>query len=123
MRPEYQEWINNWLSKNDPYGKCKDACQEMSIAFPELKMVRGHYWCPYWNTREHWWLIIGEEIIDPTVSQFPSNGVCAEYTPWDESQKEPTGICPNCGEYAYDSKTCCSEKCDREYAAYIMRGI
>lgn len=123
MKSEYKIWINGWLAKNNPYGKCYEACLEMQKSFPELKLVRGHYWCPMWDQREHWWLVAGGEIIDPTVSQFPTKGFGADYEPWDESRKEPTGICPNCGGYAYDNNTCCSEKCDREYAAYVMRGF
>lgn len=44
----------------------------------------------------------------------------AFYEPLNESDPEPTGKCPNCGAYCYDSGTCCSEECDREYAAYCM---
>lgn len=31
----------------------------------------------------------------------------------------PTGICPNCSGYTYEGKTCCSEKCEKEYIAYV----
>ena len=50
----------------------------------------------------HWWLQTKEgEIIDPTAIQFPTKGH-GVYDPWDETQKAPTGMCPNCGEYCYD---------------------
>jgi hypothetical protein len=120
MKKEHLEWINKWNSDNNPYGKCKEATLEMQKVFPELKLVRGHYYCTIWGERMHFWLVDeNNEIVDPTARQFPTKGFCV-YVPWNEGDPEPTGICPNCGEYCYDSKTCCSEACDRAYAAYIM---
>lgn len=123
MKKEYFDWINRWNSENNPYGKCASATLEMQKVFPELKRIRGHYHCVIWGTRMHWWLVdennelIDNEIIDPTCEQFPTkgNGV---YEPWIEGSPEPTGKCPNCGELCYDNKYCCSDSCDKEYAAY-----
>jgi len=56
-------------------------------------LVRGHYYCPIWNSDEqHWWTTRKDgTIYDPTKDQFPSrgNGI---YTPF-------SGIvnCAECG--------------------------
>lgn len=115
MKPEYQTWIEENVTET--YGKCSEVTLAMQEAFPELTRVRGHYFCIVWGEREHWWLKDGDEVVDPTAGQFPSqgNGV---YVEWDESQPEPTGMCPNCGDYCYDGKTLCSERCEIEYVAY-----
>jgi len=121
MQPKYREWMNRWCLDNDPYGKCAEATLEMQKVFPELIRVRGHYFDAIWGERQHWWLIDnGGEIIDPTCGQFPTKGG-GEYKPWNEGSIEPTGLCPNCGEYCFHNKTCCSSKCDTEYAAYLNR--
>ena len=68
-------WIATWLAANDPYGACRAACDAMLLAFPELRLVRGHYLCPLWGDREHWWLVDpGGAIVDPTAAQFPTRG-------------------------------------------------
>lgn len=98
----YQKYIDGLeLTEQSAYGQCKEICQKMFDKFPELKLVRGHYYCRVWGKRMHWWLEILEgKIIDPTKIQFPSkNGV---YESWDDGQLEPTGKCPHCGEYIYD---------------------
>jgi hypothetical protein len=101
-------------------GTCEEATLAMQVAFPTLTRVRGHYYCPLWGEQEHWWLVAADgTIVDPTASQFPSAGR-GMYIPWDESRAEPTGICPNCGEYAYGSGTCCSQTCHAAYVAYLM---
>ena len=115
----YQEWIDeHYPDYESSYGKCAEATLDMQKVFPELTRVRGHYYCSSWGEREHWWLTDKDgNIVDPTARQFPTKGH-GVYDPWDESQPEPTGICPNCGEYCYNNDTCCSENCSREYAAY-----
>lgn len=57
-------------------GKCKEFCELEIKSNPELRLVRGHYFCPIWNRNEqHWWCVDKNgEIIDPTSKQFPSNG-------------------------------------------------
>jgi hypothetical protein len=74
-------------------GKCKEFCDELVAKDPTLTLVRGHYWCPIWNSEEqHWWCKDQEgNIVDPTKLQFPSVG-CGIYT-------EFNGIvtCSECG--------------------------
>ncbi len=117
----YNEWIQNNVTES--YGTCKEVTLKMQEAFPELRRVRGHYYCAIWGERGHWWLIDENgNIVDPTKAQFPSKGI-GHYDEWDESQKELTGICPNCGDYCYDGNSVCSEACHISYASYIMHGI
>ena len=65
-------------------GKCKEACEEACASDPTLTLVRGHYWCPLWNSNEaHWWTVRADgSIYDPTKYQFPSAG-SGVYTPFD----------------------------------------
>lgn len=116
-----QERYEKWISENirESYGKCSEATLRMNEEFPELKRVRGHYYCPIWGEREHWWLVDFEgNVVDPTKSQFPSRGI-GHYEPWNEGDPEPTGMCANCGELIYDGNTTvCSEQCHREYVAF-----
>ena len=113
---------NLWISENvnETYGKCAELTLKMQEAFPELTRVRGHYYCYTWGEREHWWLFDEEnqQIVDPTVDQFPSKGI-GEYMPLDESLPEPTGMCPNCGEYCFEGNSMCSENCEISYMAYL----
>lgn len=121
MKAEYQQWITDNVT--DAYGTCAEVTQKMQLAFPELFRVRGHYFCLVWGERAHWWLETEDgEIVDPTVSQFPSGGM-GEYEQWIEGDQEPSGVCPNCSSYCYDGDTCCSEKCGLEYAAYCMNPL
>ena len=105
------------MSENDYVkyrGKCKEFCEELCRENPDLKMVRGHYWCPISNKSEqHWWTVDPSgKIIDPTRKQFLSGGA-GEYT-------EFRGIvsCDQCGkdipeeEAQYASNyVLCSDKC------------
>lgn len=60
-------------------GRCRELCDEARKADPSLRLVRGHYYCPIWNTEEpHWWCERQDgSIFDPTARQFPSNGMGA----------------------------------------------
>ena len=72
MGSNYKKWIRSNIDKNNTYGKCKEYCVVMLKAFPELTKVRGHYICPIWGSRPHWWLKDESgNIIDPTRFQFP----------------------------------------------------
>ncbi len=124
MKAEYQNWINeHYRSRTQAYGACAEATTKMQEAFPELIRVRGQYLCWAWGLRDHWWLVTAEgDIIDPTAAQFPSLGK-GDYIPRDESQKEPTGMCPNCGGECYDNDYCCSDECGRSYVAYCSQGF
>lgn len=104
----YREWI----AQNVPAectGMCKEFCNKMLAEFPELKLVRGHVYLPKCDEAwPHWWLLSDDEIVDPTISQFPSMIL---YEPHDENEPEPTGRCLNCGEYCYNGRDCCSDDC------------
>lgn len=118
MEEKYKKWIAENV-ESDGLGQCKQVTKAMAKACPELTRVRGHYYCPIWGERAHWWLVTEEgKVIDPTKNQFPSKGL-GHYEPWDESQPEPTGKCPNCGGYCYGGKSVCSDKCFEEYKAYL----
>jgi hypothetical protein len=102
----------------EAYGACREVTERLAAQFPELRRVRGHYYCVTWGERAHWWLVDPEgNIVDPTASQFPSKGK-GQYVEWVEGTKEPTGRCPNCGDLCYDGGYCCSENCGIAYAAY-----
>lgn len=106
-----------WIVTNvpEPRGKCAAATLAMSAAFPELKRVRGHYECYAWGRRDHWWLVTTDgQIVDPTAAQFPSHGL-GEYIERDESLPEPTGKCPDCGEFVYGRGTFCSRACSEAF--------
>lgn len=121
MSTPYQSWIEaHYPTQESAYGHCDDATLAMQAAFPELRRIRGHYYCFTWGPRTHWWLITeAGEIIDPTAIQFPSEGH-GEYEPWLEGAEEPSGKCPECGGYVYGGGTVCSEACARAYGAYLM---
>ena len=74
-------------------GKCKEFCDAELAKDPSLTLVRGHYFCPIWNSNEpHWWLVRQNgEIFDPTRKQFPSkgHGIYEPFDGWVE--------CSNCG--------------------------
>jgi hypothetical protein len=122
MKPTYREYIDRHFS-GDTLGKCAEATLAMAAAFPELKRVRGHYFDTAWGERAHWWLTDADGgIIDPTASQFPTQGG-GLYIPWKEGAEEPIALCPNCGGEVFPSKGCggcCSERCATAYAAYVM---
>lgn len=58
-------------------GKCKEFSEALIKEKPELRLVRGFYYCPIMNKEEqHWWCEDKNgKIIDPTRKQFPSNGL------------------------------------------------
>lgn len=121
-----QEKYKIWIAKNVPK-ECRNQCakytEQMDKAFPELTRVRGHYYCAFQGERQHWWLIDEEgEVVDPTASQFPSKGI-GFYDIWDETQEEPTGKCPNCGDYCYKGRHVCSDSCEVSYIAYINNSL
>ncbi len=108
---------SDWIKKNVPnsFGTCREATEDMQKEFPHLRRVRGHYYCPIWGERKHWWLEDEQgNVIDPTREQFPSKGM-GEYVEWGEDQPEPIGKCINCGCYCYDGKDVCCEDCHNEF--------
>lgn len=64
-------------------GRCKELSEQAVRDDPSLKLVRGHYFCPIWNTDEpHWWTTRPDgSIHDPSKLQFPSAGL-GVYTPF-----------------------------------------
>lgn len=119
---KYQEYIKALgLTQRTAYGKCREVCDEMLKHFPELKLVGGYIYDASWGQRGHWWLVDEQgTIIDPTLIQFPCpSGI---YDAFGEDNPQPTGMCPNCGEYCYDGEYV-HEKCAASYAAYCSSGI
>lgn len=130
MKPEHEQWIRAHVPSdpNAVWNECQGWAKRMQQAFPDLVMVRGHVLISTGHERPHWWLLDGEQVVDPTAHQFRSDyyGGCAtivQYLPWDESQEEPTGRCPNCGGLCYHGESVCSDRCGDEYVAYLNDSI
>ncbi len=65
-------------------GKCKESCEDLVKKDSSLTLVRGHYICPINGKEQHWWCKDSDgNIIDPTVKQFITKGVGAEYVEFD----------------------------------------
>jgi hypothetical protein len=81
-------------------GKCKEMSEAAVAADPTLTLVRGHYFCPIWNSDEpHWWTVRQDgTIYDPTARQFPSKGM-GIYTPFDGMVS-----CAECGKTVHEDK-------------------
>lgn len=103
-------------------GKCKEMAEAAIAADPSLTLVRGHYYCPIWNSDEaHWWTVKPDgTILDPTALQFPSAGH-GTYTPF-------TGVvaCSECGkevkeeEASFESNYCfCSYRCHGRFIGVL----
>jgi hypothetical protein len=124
VNPVYAAWVAEHVPDYPAaYGKCLEVTLAMLEAFPELRRVRGHYQCPLWGERSHWWLVDQDgTVVDPTVRQFPSHGI-GEYVPWVDGDPEPTGKCPECGEPVYNGATFCCKSHAQSYMAYIMTGV
>lgn len=111
MKREYAEWIAAEVPAN-PIGLCAAVTATMAEQFPELKRVRGHYYCHAWGNRAHWWLVTEQgEIVDPTAAQFPSGGL-GLYEEYAEGSPEPSGKCAGCGGYVYGGGSFCSGECE-----------
>lgn len=106
MRSDYLEASSIWLTYNDPKGLCHEASLFMYLAFPELRVIRGHY-----GGRPHWWNLGPDGIIDLTIGQFP---FISEYVAY--CGEEPYGKCHECGELVFipGSHFCC-EACEEQY--------
>jgi hypothetical protein len=74
-------------------GRCKELSEAACALDSTLTLVRGHYYCPVWNSREeHWWTARPDgSIYDPSAGQFPSAGL-GLYEPFDGFVE-----CANCG--------------------------
>ncbi len=123
--PRYAEWIAAYVAKNNDFvrGKCQEACTEMRLQFPELRAAAGFAHVT-WGRDQHWWCVTpAGEIVDPTKAQF-EYGVVLQYEELDLDDPEtrrivPTGVCPNCSGECYEGAYLCSERCERQYLAYI----
>ena len=121
MNDEYKKWIST--NSTQPLGRCVELTVAMAAEFPELTRTRGHYLCPIWGDREHWWLVdTNNTIVDPTDAQFPSLGH-GENVSWEEGNEEPVGKCGNCGGYSYPSQggnsSFCGDDCAGSYENYL----
>lgn len=120
----HADWIAfNYLTPDHAYGRCAEATAAMAAVFPDLVRVRGHYYCPVWGEREHWWCVTpAGAVIDPTASQFPSRGT-GVYVPLDPAAPTPTGMCPECGAYCYDGDQFCCAAHAESYVRYLTTGV
>ena len=126
MEARYEDWVKANV-EGDGYGHCAEITEAMAEAFPELRRVRGHYYCPFWGERTHWWMETADgEIVDPTLQQFPSLGMGA-YVEWNDGDEQPIGKCLNCGEYTFASKggdkNFCSDACSTACVAQMNRSL
>lgn len=99
-------------------GKCKQYSEELCAEDPSLRLVRGYYHCPMWGKQEHWWCeTLDGTIVDPTVQQFPTNGIGAVYEEFDGMCE-----CAECGKHipeeeaSFDSRYAfCSTQCNMRF--------
>lgn len=95
-------------------GKCREMCEELIEKDPTLALVRGWYHCPMWGRQQHWWCKAQDgTIVDPTVKQFPTAGVGAEYEEYDGRI-----VCEECGKKVDEEEATldghhafCSDRC------------
>ncbi len=79
--------VDPFVDRDEGYKRYRGQCHRLAVKAceldPTLTLVRGHYWCPFWNTEEpHWWTQRqGGTVYDPARLQFPSRG-SGEYTPF-----------------------------------------
>lgn len=73
-------------------GRCKEYCDRAVRLFPQLKLVRGHYYDSMWGEQPHWWCARPDgSVFDPTAKQFESKGN-GEYVEFDGKVS-----CSECG--------------------------
>ena len=95
-------------------GKCKEFCDKLVAEDPSLTLVRGYYMCPFEGKMTHWWCTKPDgTIVDPTVRQFSSKGIGAEYIEFDGWLN-----CEECGRRMHEDDAqfagrfpICSTKC------------
>jgi len=112
-RKAYEEFIEGLTAGLDMRGHCADMTDCMVGVFPELRRVRGHYYCPIADREHtHWWCVDTDGmVIDPTAAQFQSRGA-GEYREY--VGPEPAGKCIYCGDLVLPP---CSTFCDENCAA------
>lgn len=131
---DYADWIAAYRARTgSTINKCLSAVQEMVLAFPELRPVRGFVrfvadedWTDAidWRSVEmHWWCKTpDEEIVDPTEDQY--GGEPFTYVPYDETKHGPlpTGKCMNCGELLFHGHRFCNDACESEVLGDLIYG-
>ena len=99
-------------------GRCLELSERACLDDPTLTLVRGHYYCPIWNTEEpHWWCIRADgTIFDPSCKQFPSKGL-GVYTLFNGMC-----TCANCGKQVPETEAdiegnyaFCSYRCHSQF--------
>jgi hypothetical protein len=95
-------------------GKCKELAEEAVHADPSLRLVRGFYHCPMWGKQAHWWAVTPDgTVVDPSVKQFPTAGLMAEYEEFDgmiECEFCQKSV-PEDNAYRYEHHAYCSYTC------------
>jgi len=95
-------------------GKCKELAEAAVKADSNLRLVRGYYLCPLWGKQAHWWCETKDgTIVDPSVRQFPTKGVGAEYVEFDgniECEFCSKSV-PEAEAYRYAQHAYCSYEC------------
>jgi hypothetical protein len=95
-------------------GQCKEMAEDAIKADPSLRLVRGHYICPFWGMQAHWWCVKPDgTIVDPSVKQFPTKGAGAEYIEFDGniSCEYCRKSVPEDAVYQVDQHAYCSYEC------------
>ena len=102
MKQQYEEWI-----KQNP----GQSAESMQAAFPELKLVRGHYYDWQFGPQAHTWLENERDIVDPTQHNI------GHYEPLTLQTigRKVTGQCGVCGEWVFDGKRFCSNECEERF--------
>jgi hypothetical protein len=84
--------VHSLMVRSDKYmsdyliyrGRCKEMADNEIKNDPSLRLVRGYYRCPIWGIQPHWWCVKPDNtIIDPSVRQFPTAGIGADYEEFD----------------------------------------
>lgn len=129
----YHEWIESYVSRQPEgfvRGKCLQACSEMRLQFPELRLAAGFAHVT-WGREEHWWCVAPDgSVVDPTKSQFQF-GMVLRYEELDLNDPKtrdlvPVGKCMNCGDETYTSSLAacmCSDSCAKSFEAYLKREL
>lgn len=94
-------------------GLCHELASQLQEIHPELRLERGHYFCPARaGGQPHWWCRAPDgTVIDPTADQFASAGTGA-YVALDAQAPEPRGRCLYCGELVYlRADSLCDSSC------------
>lgn len=99
-------------------GTCKEACEALVSERPELRIVRGHYFCASWCSNEpHWWCVDPHgNIVDPTKLQFPCAGLgtYTEFDGWCECAQCGKEFLEEHGRFA-SNYAFCSAKCNMRF--------